>query len=143
MKNEFVNNDFFQASTLGVVAQGFSSPTTPTPPTTGTDLSSMQDVVITLAAGQEVVLIATNWPGKGNASWKPDIVLDFSSNGAAIPALQLSWLLNGATQTASIAAGSWWSRVNAIPDAPNDNGTYTIRLKAQTAGSFKVKLTNG
>jgi hypothetical protein len=140
VKNEFVKNDFAKASTLGVIAQGLSTPTTPVNPTV--DLSSLQDVALTMSAGQEVALTATNWPGKTTGS-SYDIVLDFTSNGAALPGLQVSWLVNGSTQTGSVQAGSWWSRVNAIPDSPNDNGMYTIRLKALTAGSFKVKLANG
>jgi len=140
VKNEFVKNDFAKASTLGVIAQGLSTPTTPVNPTV--DLSSLQDVALTMSAGQEAVLTATNWPGKTTGS-SYDIVLDFTSNGAALPGLQVSWLVNGSTQTGSVQAGSWWSRVNAIPDSPNDNGMYTIRLKALTAGSFKVKLANG
>lgn len=143
--NEFIANDYAKTSTLGAIAQGLqtsSSGSTGAANASSVDLSSLQDVVVSLQADQEITLTSSNWPGKGNSSWHPDITLDFSSNGMAIPGLQVSWLLNGVSQANTIDAGSWWKRVSAIPDTPNDNGAYTIRLKALTAGTFKVKLTN-
>ena len=139
---EFVGNDFGKATTLGVIAQGLGA-TVPTPPTGQTvDLSGMTDVVLTMKAGDTVVLTATNWPGKGNSGWSPNIALVFSSNNVAIPGITASWLVGGVSQSKSLAAGSWYSLMSEIPDSPNDNGAYKITLKADTAGTFKVKLTN-
>lgn len=145
LKGSFSVNDFGRTSDLGVVTKGIGSGTGSTTPVAGTtnlrsfSIGSSASSPINVAAGEEIVLTATagSYPTSGN------IGLSFGANGATIPAFTLSWVVNGATQTASVAAGQWWvSPVREIPDLPNDNGKYTIKLKAATSGSFTVQMTN-
>lgn len=140
--NAFVANDYGQTVSLGALATAVVvPPTDPTPPTTDIALPSNTDVVVNFVAGQEVVFVATDWPGKGNAYWKPDIMLALNGNGAVLPALTVS--VDGSTMaTQTLAGGLWYQPVNSIPDTPPDGQTYRIRVKALQAGSVKVKLTN-
>ncbi len=140
---EFIGNDFGKTTMTGAITQGLGSGTSD--PGSGSsitcDLSNLQDAVLTLQAGDTVTLTSSNWPGKDNPYWNPNIALEFNGNGTPIPNLELTWIVSGNTQKATIAAGSWYTRVNEIPDSPNSIGVYSITLKALTAGSFRVKLT--
>jgi Ca2+-binding RTX toxin-like protein len=162
----FVNNDFDNTATLGEIAKGLGSATpttsgggTTTPgggtttPGGGTttpggatttqsvDISGSAEKTVTLAAGQSVLLTATTWP-LGNQWWTPNLILVFNSASGAIPSLQTAWDVAGATTTVNGQTNSYYYTVN-IPDTPNANGTFSIRVTAQTAGSFKVRLTTG
>jgi Ca2+-binding RTX toxin-like protein len=145
LKGDFSGNDFGKTMSLGSITKGLgsasSTPATPTTPTTTRTIAmnTSASSPITVQAGEEIILTASagSFPTSGNVG------LSFGANGATIPAFTLAWLVNGATQTANVAAGQWYvSPVREIPDSPNDNGRYTIRLKAATAGSFTVTMTN-
>jgi len=141
--NAFVANDYGQTVSLGALATAVVvPPTDPTPPTTTEiALPSNTDVVVNFAAGQEVVLVATDWPGKGNAYWKPDIILALNGNGMTLPALAIS--VDGSTMAPlTTSGGQSYLPVPQIPDTPPDGLTYRIRVKALQAASVKLKLTN-
>lgn len=143
---EFITNDFGNTSMTGVITAGLktvsSDPGTPGTPGTIYDLSSLQDTLLNLTAGQTVTLTSSNWAGKYDPYWNPNIALDFNNNGSTIPNLELSWIVSGVAQNAVIPSGTWYYRVNEIPDNPNNNGVYTLTLKALSAGSFKVRMAN-
>ncbi len=137
---EFIANDYGQTSMVGVITEGMDIE--PGSDSASYDLSNGEDVVISMEAGEEIVLTSSNWAGKDNQYWNPDIVLEFNGEGGVIPNLQLSWDVNGSTQTASVPSGTWYHVVNQIPDQPNDNGLYNIRLTSSVGGTFRVKMTN-
>lgn len=132
---EFMANDFARTSQIGYITAGLVRN-----PVRSYDLSGLNEVLVTVDAGEEITLISSNWPGKDDQWWNPDIALVFNGNGDFIPELQLSWEDSG-SHTASVPSGQWYYRVSQIPDSPNDNGVYTITLKALSAGSFKVMLS--
>jgi len=146
LKGDFSGNDFGKTMSLGAVTQGLGSasttPTTPTTPTTTRTIamSTNESSPITVQAGEEIVLTAS----AGNFPTSNDVGLSFRAVGnVAVPQLTLSWLINGQTQSKVVPGGQWYvSPVKEIPDTPNDNGKYTIRLKAATAATFAVQMTN-
>jgi len=121
---EFANNDFGPTQSLGVLASG-----------SGIKLPNNQDISLVLSAGQEVTLVASDWPGKGGTA--QNVALSLSSVIAAMPGITVT--VDGtALAPIAVAAGQSSVMLAQIPDA----GPYSIRVKAAAAGTFKAKLTS-
>lgn len=139
--NQFASNDFGSAQTLGdiIKGKGSATPTPPTPPTTpptgtGTEVFTNTETQVTLAANQEIEIYSTTYPTTGG-----NILLAVNSVGNMIPNLQYSWTTGTTTTTVNGQTSSWYYTVD-VPDAPNTTGKYVIRIKALSAGTFKIRL---
>ena len=100
------------------------------------DVSSAQ--VITFAAGETMLLVSDTWPGKENPWWNPNIVLISDGQGHSIPALAWEWDVNGTTMTATTQEGYYFTV--DIPDTPNGDNRYEIRVTALTAGTAVISI---
>lgn len=101
------------------------------------DISSGAQV-ITFAEGETVLLVSDTWPGKDNPWWNPNIVLISDGQGHSVPALAWEWDVNGTTMTASTQSGYYFAV--DIPDTPNGNNRYEIRVTALTAGTAVISI---
>ncbi|WP_139261206.1 calcium-binding protein [Fibrobacter sp. UWOV1] len=100
------------------------------------DVSSAQ--VITFAEGETMLLVSDTWPGKDNPWWNPNIVLISDGQGHSVPALAWEWDVNGTTMTASTQSGYYFAV--DIPDTPNGDNRYEIRVTALTAGTAVISI---
>ena len=100
------------------------------------DVSSAQ--VITFAAGETMLLVSDTWPGKDNPWWNPNIVMVADGQGHSVPALEWEWDVNGTTMTASTQSGYYFAV--DIPDTPNGDNRYEIRVTALTAGTAVISI---
>ena len=98
------------------------------------DVSSAQ--VITFAEGETMLLVSDTWPG--NQWWHPNIVMVANGQGHSVPALAWEWDVNGSTMTATTQSGHYITV--DIPDTPNGNNRYEIRVTALTAGSAVISI---
>ena len=101
------------------------------------DISSGAQV-ITFAEGETVLLVSDTWPGKDNPWWNPNIVLISDGQGHSVPALAWEWDVNGTTMTASTQSGYYFTV--DIPDTPNGDNRYEIRVTALTAGTAVISI---
>ena len=101
------------------------------------DISSGAQV-ITFAEGETVLLVSDTWPGKDNPWWNPNIVLISDGQGHSVPALAWEWDVNGTTMTASTQEGYYFTV--DIPDTPNGDNRYEIRVTALTAGTAVISI---
>ncbi|SHK38531.1 Ca2+-binding protein, RTX toxin-related [Fibrobacter intestinalis] len=99
------------------------------------DISSGAQV-ITFAEGETVLLVSDTWPGKDNPWWNPNIVLISDGQGHSVPALAWEWDVNGTTMTATTQSGYYFTV--DIPDTPNGDNRYEIRVTALTAGTAVI-----
>ena len=100
------------------------------------DVSSAQ--VITFAEGETMLLVSDTWPGKDNPWWNPNIVLISDGQGHSVPALAWEWDVNGTTMTATTQSG--YHITVDIPDTPNGDNRYEIRVTALTAGTAVISI---
>lgn len=100
------------------------------------DISTPQ--VITFAAGETMLLVSDTWPGKDNPWWNPNIVLISDGQGHSVPALAWEWDVNGTTMTATTQEGYYFTV--DIPDTPNGDNRYEIRVTALTAGTAVISI---
>ena len=98
------------------------------------DISTPQ--VITFAAGETVLLVSDTWPG--NQWWHPNIVMVADGQGHSVPALEWEWDVNGTTMTATTQSGYYFTV--DIPDTPNGDNRYEIRVTALTAGTAVISI---
>ncbi|MDD5942645.1 calcium-binding protein [Fibrobacter sp.] len=98
------------------------------------DVSSAQ--VITFAEGETVLLVSDSWPG--NQWWHPNIVMVADGQGHSVPALEWEWDVNGTTMTATTQEGYYFTV--DIPDTPNGDNRYEIRVTALTAGTAVISI---
>ena len=101
------------------------------------DISSGAQV-ITFAEGETVLLVSDTWPGKDNPWWNPNIVLISDGQGHSVPALAWEWDVNGTTMTATTQSGYYFTV--DIPDTPNGDNRYEIRVTALTAGTAVISI---
>ena len=101
------------------------------------DISSGAQV-ITFAEGETVLLVSDTWPGKDNPWWNPNIVLISDGQGHSVPALAWEWDVNGTTMTATTQSGYYF--IVDIPDTPNGDNRYEIRVTALTAGTAVISI---
>ena len=101
------------------------------------DISSGAQV-ITFAEGETVLLVSDTWPGKDNPWWNPNIVLISDGQGHSVPALEWEWDVNGTTMTATTQSGYYFTV--DIPDTPNGDNRYEIRVTALTAGTAVISI---
>ena len=101
------------------------------------DISSGAQV-ITFAEGETVLLVSDTWPGKDNPWWNPNIVLISDGQGHSVPALAWEWDVNGTTMTASTQSGYYFTV--DIPDTPNGDNRYEIRVTALAAGTAVISI---
>ncbi|SMP52273.1 calcium-binding protein [Fibrobacter sp. UWB10] len=101
------------------------------------DISSGAQV-ITFAEGETVLLVSDTWPGKDNPWWNPNIVLISDGLGHSVPALAWEWDVNGTTMTASTQEGYYFTV--DIPDTPNGDNRYEIRVTALAAGTAVISI---
>jgi len=95
---------------------------------------------ITFAAGETVEIVSSTWPG--NQWWTPNIVLVANSvSGNATPKMEWSWVNTNGTTTAVETSSGYYFTVN-VPDSPNEQTRYVIRVKALSAGSVNIALGN-
>jgi hypothetical protein len=148
MVNALAANDFggMQMQTLGEIIKGKGSATPSTGTGTGTgsgtgtttgtsiDLSNQAEATVTLAANEEVEITATF-----DNPWNNNVLLAVNNVGGMIPSLQYSWMVGTNTTTVNGQVNSWYYTVD-LPDSPNTTGKYVLRIKALTAGTFKVRL---
>ena len=98
------------------------------------DVSSAQ--VITFAEGETMLLVSDTWPG--NQWWHPNIVMVADGQGHSVPALAWEWDVNGTTMTATTQSGYYFTV--DIPDTPNGDNRYEIRVTALTAGTAVISI---
>ena len=98
------------------------------------DVSSAQ--VITFAEGETMLLVSDTWPG--NQWWHPNIVMVANGQGHSVPALAWEWDVNGTTMTATTQSGHYITV--DIPDTPNGDNRYEIRVTALTAGTAVISI---
>ena len=98
------------------------------------DVSSAQ--VITFAEGETMLLVSDTWPG--NQWWHPNIVMVADGQGHSVPALAWEWDVNGTTMTATTQPGYYFTV--DIPDTPNGDNRYEIRVTALTAGTAVISI---
>jgi Ca2+-binding RTX toxin-like protein len=98
------------------------------------DVSSAQ--VITFAEGETMLLVSDTWPG--NQWWHPNIVMVADGQGHSVPALAWEWDVNGTTMTATTQSGYYFTV--DIPDTPNGDNRYEIRVTALAAGTAVISI---
>jgi hypothetical protein len=98
------------------------------------DVSSAQ--VITFAEGETMLLVSDTWPG--NQWWHPNIVMVADGQGHSVPALAWEWDVNGTTMTATTQEGYYFTV--DIPDTPNGDNRYEIRVTALAAGTAVISI---
>ncbi len=99
------------------------------------DISSGAQVV-NFAEGETVLLVSDTWPG--NQWWHPNIVMVADGQGHSVPALEWEWDVNGTTMTATTQPGYYFTV--DIPDTPNGDNRYEIRVTALTAGTAVISI---
>ena len=99
------------------------------------DISSGAQVV-NFAEGETVLLVSDTWPG--NQWWHPNIVMVADGQGHSVPALEWEWDVNGTTMTATTQSGYYFTV--DIPDTPNGDNRYEIRVTALTAGTAVISI---
>lgn len=99
------------------------------------DISSGAQV-ITFAEGETVLLVSDTWPG--NQWWHPNIVMVADGQGHSVPALAWEWDVNGTTMTASTQSGYYFTV--DIPDTPNGDNRYEIRVTALATGTAVISI---
>jgi len=99
------------------------------------DISSGAQVV-NFAEGETVLLVSDTWPG--NQWWHPNIVMVADGQGHSVPALAWEWDVNGTTMTATTQSGYYFTV--DIPDTPNGDNRYEIRVTALTAGTAVISI---
>jgi Ca2+-binding RTX toxin-like protein len=99
------------------------------------DISSGAQV-ITFAEGETVLLVSDTWPG--NQWWHPNIVMVADGQGHSVPALEWEWDVNGTTMTATTQPGYYFTV--DIPDTPNGDNRYEIRVTALAAGTVVISI---
>ena len=99
------------------------------------DISSGAQVVNFLE-GETVLLVSDTWPG--NQWWHPNIVMVADGQGHSVPALEWEWDVNGTTMTATTQPGYYFTV--DIPDTPNGDNRYEIRVTALTAGTAVISI---
>ncbi|MBQ9226503.1 MAG: calcium-binding protein [Fibrobacter sp.] len=99
------------------------------------DISSGAQV-ITFAEGETVLLVSDTWPG--NQWWHPNIVMVADGQGHSVPALEWEWDVNGTTMTATTQPGYYFTV--DIPDTPNGDNRYEIRVTALAAGTAVISI---
>lgn len=99
------------------------------------DISSGAQV-ITFAEGETVLLVSDTWPG--NQWWHPNIVMVADGQGHSVPALAWEWDVNGTTMTASTQEGYYFTV--DIPDTPNGDNRYEIRVTALATGTAVISI---
>ena len=99
------------------------------------DISSGAQVV-NFAEGETVLLVSDTWPG--NQWWHPNIVMVADGQGHSVPALAWEWDVNGTTMTATTQSGYYFTV--DIPDTPNGDNRYEIRVTALAAGTAVISI---
>lgn len=99
------------------------------------DISSGAQVV-NFVEGETVLLVSDTWPG--NQWWHPNIVMVADGQGHSVPALEWEWDVNGTTMTATTQPGYYFTV--DIPDTPNGDNRYEIRVTALTAGTAVISI---
>ena len=99
------------------------------------DISSGAQVV-NFVEGETVLLVSDTWPG--NQWWHPNIVMVADGQGHSVPALAWEWNVNGTTMTATTQSGYYFTV--DIPDTPNGDNRYEIRVTALTAGTAVISI---
>ena len=99
------------------------------------DISSGAQVV-NFAEGETVLLVSETWPG--NQWWHPNIVMVADGQGHSVPALEWEWDVNGTTMTATTQPGYYFTV--DIPDTPNGDNRYEIRVTALAAGTAVISI---
>ncbi|MBR6449243.1 MAG: calcium-binding protein [Fibrobacter sp.] len=99
------------------------------------DISSGAQVV-NFAEGETVLLVSDTWPG--NQWWHPNIVMVADGQGHSVPALEWEWDVNGTTMTATTQPGYYFTV--DIPDTPNGDNRYEIRVTALAAGTAVISI---
>ena len=99
------------------------------------DISSGAQV-INFAEGETVLLVSDTWPG--NQWWHPNIVMVADGQGHSVPALEWEWDVNGNTVTATTQPGYYFTV--DIPDTPNGDNRYEIRVTALAAGTAVIAI---
>jgi Ca2+-binding RTX toxin-like protein len=99
------------------------------------DISSGAQV-ITFAESETVLLVSDTWPG--NQWWHPNIVIVADGQGHSVPALAWEWDVNGTTMTASTQSGYYFTV--DIPDTPNGDNRYEIRVTALATGTAVISI---
>jgi hypothetical protein len=133
----FAENDFNSLPSLGSVLDGLGNDDNGGNTGDGVYDISYGAQTLTLSAGESAEIVSYVWPG--NPWWTPNIIL--TVNGDSAPELLWEWdNVTGAPSSVQTAAGHYF--IVDIPDAPNEENRYVIRVVAMTAGTFTIAMGN-